>query len=92
MSTTATPHASAVPQLVVAPLTPFTAQGEVDEAALSKELDYIVDDFTRKGIQIKTTVVVNFNRVICNRSHNFNVVFVDAKIVEFGASHQGSAR
>jgi 4-hydroxy-tetrahydrodipicolinate synthase len=44
MSTTATPHASAVPQLVVAPLTPFTAQGEVDEAALSKEIDYIVDD------------------------------------------------
>jgi 4-hydroxy-tetrahydrodipicolinate synthase len=44
MSTTATPHAPAVPQLVVAPLTPFTEQGAVDEAALSKEIDYIVDD------------------------------------------------
>src|SRR5436190_11668093 len=34
----------AVPGLIVAPLTPFTADLEVDESALRREIDYIVRD------------------------------------------------
>jgi len=34
----------AVPGLIVAPLTPFTADLEVDEAALRREIDYVVRD------------------------------------------------
>jgi 4-hydroxy-tetrahydrodipicolinate synthase len=34
----------AVPGLIVAPLTPFTAELEVDEAALRREIDYVVRD------------------------------------------------
>ena len=32
------------PGLIVAPLTPFTADLTVDEAALKRQIDYIVDD------------------------------------------------
>src|SRR6476469_3445203 len=32
------------PGLIVAPLTPFTAELEVDEAALRREIDYVVRD------------------------------------------------
>src|SRR5580704_15840157 len=32
------------PGLIVAPLTPFTAELTVDEAALKRQIDYIVDD------------------------------------------------
>ena len=32
------------PGLIVAPLTPFTAALTVDEAALKRQIDYIVDD------------------------------------------------
>src|ERR1700731_3543800 len=34
----------AVPGLIIAPLTPFTADLEVDEAALRREIDYVVRD------------------------------------------------
>ena len=32
------------PELVVAPLTPFTSDLKVDEAALKREIDYVVED------------------------------------------------
>ncbi|HKF07936.1 MAG TPA: hypothetical protein VKB89_04330, partial [Xanthobacteraceae bacterium] len=32
------------PGLIVAPLTPFTAGLDVDEAALRREIDYVVSD------------------------------------------------
>jgi 4-hydroxy-tetrahydrodipicolinate synthase len=32
------------PGLIVAPLTPFTAELTVDEAALKRQIDYIVDE------------------------------------------------
>src|ERR1700680_829215 len=34
----------AVPGLIIAPLTPFTADLEVDEAALRRQIDYVVTD------------------------------------------------
>ena len=32
------------PELIVAPLTPFTANLEIDEPALRREMDYVVGD------------------------------------------------
>jgi 4-hydroxy-tetrahydrodipicolinate synthase len=32
------------PGLIVAPLTPFTADLTVDEAALRRQIDYVIDD------------------------------------------------
>src|SRR5437763_12971664 len=34
----------AMPRLIVAPLTPFNADLEVDDAALRREIDYVVED------------------------------------------------
>ena len=32
------------PELVVAPLTPFTGDLKIDDAALKREIDYVVED------------------------------------------------
>jgi 4-hydroxy-tetrahydrodipicolinate synthase len=32
------------PGLIVAPLTPFTGDLRVDEAALKRQIDYVIDD------------------------------------------------
>lgn len=54
------------PGLIVAPLTPFTADQIVDEAALQRQIDYVIDDcratmVVAAGVETRNTPISALN-------------------------------
>jgi 4-hydroxy-tetrahydrodipicolinate synthase len=79
------------PGLIVAPLTPFTADLKVDEAALRRQIDYVVEDcratmVVAAGVETQEYTYLSFEarRALIRRT----IEFVDKRVpVMVGVSH-----
>ena len=79
------------PGLIVAPLTPFTADLTVDEAALRRQIDYVVDDcratmVVAAGVETQEYTYLSFEqrKALIHRT----IEFVDRRVpVMVGISH-----
>ena len=79
------------PGLIVAPLTPFTADLTVDEAALRRQIDYVVDDcratmVVAAGVETQEYTYLGFEqrKALIHRT----IEFVDRRVpVMVGISH-----
>jgi 4-hydroxy-tetrahydrodipicolinate synthase len=79
------------PGLIVAPLTPFTAELKVDEAALARQIDYVIDDcratmVVAAGVETQeyTYLSLDERKVLIRRT----IELVDGRVpVMVGVSH-----
>jgi 4-hydroxy-tetrahydrodipicolinate synthase len=80
-----------MPGLIVAPLTPFTADLTVDEAALRRQIDYVIDDcratmVVAAGVETQEYTYLGFEqrKALIHRT----IEFVDGRVpVMVGISH-----
>src|ERR1700704_7027555 len=81
----------AVPGLIIAPLTPFTSDLKVDEAALRREIDYVVADcgatmVVAAGVETQEYTYLSLEQRKALIRHT--IEFVDGRVpVMVGISH-----